>query len=255
MLITVKNVSANILSTDVGAINPGETVSRTMDPTDCYGAAANLKPLVDAGRCIVTVAEEAGRLDSIEPGVLGAVSDLSVSTGKIIDEAVTADKIADATITSAKLAAGVATSVADLASVVNAKGASLVGVEDAATVLAATNVEAALAEIAKYIPIALADPGTGVAIPVTRSANIAITTAAAETNTLAIPTFVGQKLILTLDVRAVGDRVITSAQRVNQAGHTTITLNTAGDTVILEAITIAGALRWQVVLNEGATVA
>lgn len=178
MLITVKNVSANILSTDVGSILPGQTVARTMDPKGCYGAAANLKGFVDAGLCTVTVAEESSRLDSIEPGILGVVSDLSVSTGKIIDLAVTTDKIADlavtntkigddavdtgqianlavvegkianGAVTSTKLAAGVATSVSDLASVANAKGASLVGIEDPTNLITATNVEAALVELA-----------------------------------------------------------------------------------------------------------
>lgn len=107
----------------------------------------------------------------------------------------------------------------------------------------------------KYIPTAVADPGTGKALPVDRSANIAITTAAAETNTLAIPTFLGQRLILSCDVHAVGDRVITSAQRINTAGNTSITLNTAGDVLVMEAVQIAGVLRWQVIVNDGCTLA
>ncbi len=114
-------------------------------------------------------------------------------------------------------------------------------------------VEAGLAADVLYAAVALTDPGTGAAIPVTRSASIAITTAAAETNTLAIPTFLGQRLSLCLDVRAVGDRVITSAARINTAGNTVITMNTAGDAIILEAIRIAGVLRWQVVVNDGCT--
>lgn len=140
-----------------------------------------------------------------------------------------------------------------LALTTTGNGASLIGVEDAGSFLTAANVEAALVEVLKYIPLTLADPGTGVAIPVTRSASIAITTAAAETNTLAIPTFVGQKLVLSMSVRAVGDRVVTSAQRINTAGNTTITFDTAGDAIVLQAITIAGVLRWQVVVNDGCT--
>lgn len=142
-----------------------------------------------------------------------------------------------------------------LASTAGGAGASLVGVQDAAAFFTATTVEAALAEVMKYVAFPLADPGTGVAIPVTRSANIAITTAAAETNTLAIPTFKGQRLLISCDVHAVGDRVITSAQRINTAGNTTITLNTAGDAILLEAIQIGGALRWQVIVNDGCTLA
>jgi len=132
-------------------------------------------------------------------------------------------------------------------------GAGLIGVLDTAAFFAATTVETALAEAMKYVAFPLADPGTGVAIPVLRSANIAVTTAAAETNTLAIPTFKGQRLVLSLDVRAVGNRVITATQRINTAGNTIITLDTAGDAIVLEAIQIAGVLRWQVVVNDGAT--
>jgi hypothetical protein len=105
--------------------------------------------------------------------------------------------------------------------------------------------------IGKYVPLPIADPGTGAAIPVTRSVSVPITTAAAETNTLAIPAFVGQKLHLVCDVYAVGDRVITSAQRINQAGNTIMTFGAAGDFIALEAVQIGGALRWQVTHNDG----
>lgn len=93
---------------------------------------------------------------------------------------------------------------------------------------------------------------TGTAIPVTHSGSFPVTTAAAETNTLAIPTFLGQTLTIFVDTYAGGDRVITSAQRINQAGNTVITLGAVGDFIKLEAITIGGALRWQVIANDGA---
>jgi len=98
---------------------------------------------------------------------------------------------------------------------------------------------------------AIADPGDGVAIPVTQSGMIPITTAAAETNTLAIPTFVGAKLILICDVHAVGDRVVTAAVKVNQAGNTIMRFGAAGDMIVLEAVQEAGTLRWQVTHNDG----
>lgn len=138
-----------------------------------------------------------------------------------------------------------------LASTANAKGASLVGIEDSASLLTGANVETAIAELAKYECITLADPGDGQAIPVTRSATVAITTAAAETNTLAIPTFVGQKLFLICDTHAVGDRVVTSAQAINQTGNTIMTFGAAGDAILLQAATVGGALRWRVVANDG----
>lgn len=138
-----------------------------------------------------------------------------------------------------------------LASTANALGASLVGIEDSGSLITAANVETALAELAGRLPILLADPGTGVAIPVTRSASIAITQNGAETNTLAIPTFVGQTLDLYVDTDTSGARTVTSDQRINQAGNTTILMTEVGDFIRLVGITIGGALRWQVVVNDG----
>lgn len=93
---------------------------------------------------------------------------------------------------------------------------------------------------------------TGTAIPVTHSGSFPITTAGAETNTLADPTFLGQWLNIFVDTFAVGARVITAASRINQAANTIITLGEVGDFIKLEAISIAGALKWQVVSNDGA---
>lgn len=93
---------------------------------------------------------------------------------------------------------------------------------------------------------------TGTAIPVTHSGGFAVTTAAAETNTLADPTYLGQTISIFVDTYAVGDRVITAASRLNQAGNTIITLGAVGAFIKLEAITIAGALKWQVVASDGA---
>lgn len=152
---------------------------------------------------------------------------------------------------SAAINAGDGSQPLALASTANGAGASLIGIEDSGSFYAAATVEAALAEAIKYVPLALADPGTGVAIPVTRSASIAITTAGAETNTLAIPTFLGQKLILFVDTYAVGDRVVTASQAINQNGDTIMTFGAVRDTIVLEAVTVGGALRWQVTSNEG----
>jgi len=102
------------------------------------------------------------------------------------------------------------------------------------------------------LPVVVADPGDAAAIPVIYDdAHIAITTAAAETNTLAIPTKVGQKLTLYVDTYAVGDRVITVAAAVNVANNNTLTFGVASDFIKLEAITLAGALVWQITSNDG----
>ena len=105
--------------------------------------------------------------------------------------------------------------------------------------------------VAKLKLQTIADPGTGVAIPVTNSGSVAITTAGAETNSLADPTFMGQTLSLFADTYAVGDRVVTAASRINQAGNTIMTFGAVGDFIKLEAITIGGSLKWQVVSNDG----
>ncbi len=97
----------------------------------------------------------------------------------------------------------------------------------------------------------IADPGTGQAIPVTTSGVCMITTAAAETNTLAIPTFVGQRLAIICDTYAVGNRVITSAQAINQAGNTILTFGAAADMIELTAMKVGGALRWRVTALDG----
>jgi len=149
------------------------------------------------------------------------------------------------------LAAGGGGLGAHLASVTAGKGASAVGVEDSALLFTAVNAETALAELATYAPITLADPGTGAAIGVTRSASVAITQAGAETNTLAIPTFRGQTMEIFVDTDTSGARTVTSAQRINQAGNTIMTFTEVGDFIKLVAITIAGALRWQVAANDG----
>lgn len=101
----------------------------------------------------------------------------------------------------------------------------------------------------------VADPGDGEAIPVGASAIIGFTHAGAETNTLADPTFVGQKLVLYDDVATSGARVVTAASAVNQAGNTSLTFNAAGETLVLEAIAVGGAPKWRVTANDGVTLA
>lgn len=96
----------------------------------------------------------------------------------------------------------------------------------------------------------IADPGNAGAIPVTTNGVCALTSAGAETRTLAIPTFMGQRLSLICDTY-VGNIVVTSAQAINQAGNTVMTFNAAADYIALEAATVGGALRWRVAANDG----
>ena len=97
----------------------------------------------------------------------------------------------------------------------------------------------------------VSDPGDGKAIPVT-SVNMVcnMTSAGAETRTLAIPKFVGQTCALCCDTY-VGNIVVTAASGINVAANTVMTFGAVDEAIFLEAVTKAGALRWQVVANDG----
>ena len=86
-----------------------------------------------------------------------------------------------------------------------------------------------------------------------------ITTAAAETNDLAAPEFVGQLITFICITYAVGDRVITTSAPINQAGNNTITFDAVDCFVALVGTRVSTAsekgtsLEWRVVANDGAT--
>jgi len=143
--------------------------------------------------------------------------------------------------------ADVATHIADTSA---AHAASAISMADAGGFTTQTTVEAGLQEIYPKAPVAIADPGASGAIPVTRSGTVALTTADAETRTLAIPGLAGITMAISLDVDG-GDCVITAAAAINQTGNNTITLADAGDTIVLAAVQVAGGLVWRTVVNDG----
>lgn len=101
-----------------------------------------------------------------------------------------------------------------------------------------------------FAPIEVADPGTGVAIPVTGSATVNFTVGAgAETNTLAIPTFVGQRMVLNCGSIGGGTRAVTAASAINAAGNTVMTFNAARDNCELRAVKVGGVLAWEIGFN------
>ncbi|MDA8433699.1 MAG: DUF2190 family protein [Nitrospiraceae bacterium] len=110
----------------------------------------------------------------------------------------------------------------------------------------------AVLDLAQSSANAIADPGNAQAIPVTASGVVEIVTAAAETRTLAAPSFLGQLLVLDMKTDG-GDCVITCATTVNQTLNNTVTLNDAGDAVTLIAKSNGANLRWSVLANDGAT--
>jgi len=145
----------------------------------------------------------------------------------------------------------VATHIGDA---VGAHAASAISILDSGTFTDQIEVEAALQEIYPHIEVLLEDTGDAGAIPVARSGNVALTSAGAETRTLAIPAEQGIELVVSCDVY-VGDIVITAASAVNQAGNTVITLGSAGVTIAFKAVQVAGALVWRIAMNDGATLA
>ena len=81
-------------------------------------------------------------------------------------------------------------------------------------------------------PVIIPDPGDAGAIDVSHSGYCELTTGAAETRTIADPTFRGQQIILVF-ITDGGDCVITAASPVNQAGNTIITFSDIGESCVL----------------------
>jgi hypothetical protein len=96
----------------------------------------------------------------------------------------------------------------------------------------------------------IADPGNAGAIAVTESGVCAMTSAGAETRTIAAPAFMGQTISL-IDDTHVGNIVVTAATTVNQTGNNTLTFGAVADACTLTAMTVGGSLVWRVTYNDG----
>jgi len=96
----------------------------------------------------------------------------------------------------------------------------------------------------------ITDPGASGAIPVTSSGNCALVSAGAEARTLAIPTYLGQAILLHMKTDN-GAITVTVAQAINAAGRTTLVFDDTGDHALLVAVNLGSALRWRVVSSEG----
>ena len=102
-------------------------------------------------------------------------------------------------------------------------------------------------------PPEIADPGNGGAIDVSRSGYVLLVSGGAETRTLAVPTFIGQRLLLICKTDG-GDNVVTVASAYNASGNTTITFNDVGDTFeLVGGITTSGAYVWNQSFTRGPT--
>ena len=99
-------------------------------------------------------------------------------------------------------------------------------------------------------PELIPDPGNAGAIDVSRSGYVELSTTAAQTRTLADPTFRGQILDLVF-VLDGGDCVVTAASPVNQTGNNTITFTDVGEhTRLVGAYNATDGWEWKTVVNE-----
>jgi hypothetical protein len=96
----------------------------------------------------------------------------------------------------------------------------------------------------------IADPGNGGAIAVAASGTCRLVSGGAETRTLAIPTFIGQVIVLTFETDG-GDIVATAASAINVAGNTKMTFGDIGDTITLFGAIRGGTRQWSVQGNDG----
>lgn len=102
----------------------------------------------------------------------------------------------------------------------------------------------------------LDDPGHDEPLPVVSNGLLLITCAedADEVNTLPDPAAPGLEIMIVLqETSGTGNRVVTADNPINDAGNTTITLDTEGDNAILRGVIIDGDLRWRVIHSDGAT--
>jgi hypothetical protein len=73
MKISVTNLTLNPLSTDVGLVAVGGTTTVSdVSPDVAFKVSMSLKALQDAGRVLVSVVDDATRLDTLEPALMGA---------------------------------------------------------------------------------------------------------------------------------------------------------------------------------------
>jgi predicted RecA/RadA family phage recombinase len=96
------------------------------------------------------------------------------------------------------------------------------------------------------------DPGNAGAIPVADSGHVDIVSGAAETRTLAAPASIGELLLLSMKTDG-GDCVIAIATGINQTGNNRITMNDAGDSILLVGIASGANKLWRVAYNDGCT--
>ncbi len=101
---------------------------------------------------------------------------------------------------------------------------------------------------------AISDPGNGNAIPVVTSGFVALaTTAAAQTRTLAAPTYRGQRLTLrlgTVSTPGTDTVIVACATTFNSAGNNRATFSAVGQSVEMVGTEVGAELVWRIALNR-----
>lgn len=106
-------------------------------------------------------------------------------------------------------------------------------------------------EVRGVAPVIIPDPGDAGTIDTSRSGYCELTSAGAETRTLADPTYRGQIIDLVF-VSDGGDITITSSSPVNQSGNTSLVTADIGDHLrVMGAYNATDGWEWKVVVNDG----
>jgi hypothetical protein len=101
-------------------------------------------------------------------------------------------------------------------------------------------------------PVKIPDPGDAGAIDVSHSGYCELTTAGAETRTIADPVYRGQVIDLVF-VSDGGDCVVTAASPLNQTGNTIITFTDIGEhTRMVGFYNATDGWEWRQICNDGA---
>lgn len=131
-------------------------------------------------------------------------------------------------------------------------GAAIIGIADSGNYYTTDTVEAALHQLAPYQQgISIGDPGNGGAILVINSGVCMLTSAGAETRTIAAPGWVGQQIGIISDVNG-GTVTITASAAINQAGNTHMAFAQVSDFILLIGVKAnGGVLKWRVAANDG----
>lgn len=99
--------------------------------------------------------------------------------------------------------------------------------------------------------VEVADPGNGgqIILPDHHHAVCALTSAGAETRTIAVPRFHGQRCTLSCETHA-GNIVVNVAGDGNTQGHDEITFTAIGQAVDMVGVKRSGALRWRAAVAD-----